>query len=164
MSEGALGCSADTLRGPRLSRFLGEAVGEVLETMFFVENQGPAAGSGPPEELFEARVSFEGGPSGTLRLRVTRRAAQTLAADFFGEDSLEPPGSRVREVVSELANMICGSLLSRVDGEATLRLAASAATSTTGDVIENPGDAIGYRVDLPNGALGVVLAMNGAVT
>ena len=45
------------------------------------------------------------------------------AADFLGVDEGELTGHQVGEVVCELANMICGSVLSRMESAATFRIA-----------------------------------------
>jgi len=145
-----------------LSEPLREAVDEVLETMFFVEDGGRSAVGRPPEELIEARLSFEGGPSGSFRLRITDGAANALAADFLGEDAPELTAARIAEVIAELANMICGGFLSRVAGEATtFRLSVPSAVTVTGGVVEAQEDGLAYRVELPDGALGVALRVDG---
>jgi CheY-specific phosphatase CheX len=67
-------------------------------------------------------LAFEGLPSGTLTLRVSSAAARQIAADFLGEDACGLSFAKVEEVARELANMICGSVLSRVESTATFRL------------------------------------------
>src|SRR4051794_38968597 len=112
------GCRlTDTL----LDAALQESVDEVLEKMFFVRSLGDVASTADEPECI-ARLSFEGEPSGWLALRVTAHAARSVAADFLGEDEGELSDGQVGEVVCELANMICGSLLSRVERNATFRL------------------------------------------
>jgi len=145
-----------------LSEPLREAVDEVLETMFFVEDGGRSAVGRPPEELIEARLNFEGGPSGSFRLRITDGATKTLAADFLGEDAPELTATRIAEVVSELANMICGAFLSRVAGEeTTFRLSPPSAVPLRARVVEAQEDGLAYSVELPDGALGVALRVYG---
>ena len=103
---------------------LRDAVQEVLEKMFFVEpiEEPPVEAASPNGEL-AVRLAFEGLPSGTLTLRVSNSAARQIAADFLGEDESGLSPAKVEEVVRELANMICGSVLSRVESTATFRLA-----------------------------------------
>jgi len=148
--------------GSALSVSLREAVDEVLETMFFVQNEGQAVEDRPIEELVASRVDFEGSPSGMLSLRITLQAAQGMAADFLGQESSELPPGRTTEVVSELANMICGAVLSRVESETTFRLSPPRTTIETGDVLTGCGDAIVCRVQLPDGALSVSFVYHGA--
>ena len=103
---------------------LAAAAAEVLETMFFTGVYGPAqAGAYPAEPYVSARVGFEGTPSGTLTLSVSETAAGTLAANFLApEDDGPLPAAQLGGVVCELANMICGTLLSHVKAEEQFRL------------------------------------------
>ena len=97
---------------------LKQAVHEVLETMFFVrqidDSVGPAAS--PESDLF-VQLHFEGSPGGQLTLSLGRDAARAIAADFLGSEEDELSGRQVEEVACELANMICGSVLSRTESE-----------------------------------------------
>jgi CheY-specific phosphatase CheX len=95
------------------------AAGDVLETMFF----SPVVGEATPETshaepALTARLSFSGGRSGSFAVRVSAGAANAIAANFLGEDTDVPEPNQVRDVICELANMICGSVLSRLDREA----------------------------------------------
>jgi CheY-specific phosphatase CheX len=104
---------------------LRESVEEVLEKMFFVEAiEEPSLEAGSPDAEIAVRLTFEGSPSGALTLRVTSAAARRFAADFLGEDEALLSPAQVGEVSCELANMICGSVLSRVESAATFRLAS----------------------------------------
>ena len=148
-----------------LSCSLREAVDEVLETMFFVQGEGPVVPGRPAEELIAAQVEFEGTPPGTLCLRISRRAAHAMAADFLGEDLGELPPARTLEVISELANMICGSVLSRVESQTTFRLSTPSATLEVGDLAPSPSSGASvYQVELPGGALSLMLRVDGAGT
>lgn len=140
---------------------LREAVDEVLETMFFTQTEGPADPDRPPEELIVARVDFEGNPPGTLRLRITRQAACRMAADFLGEEECELAAARITEVVAELANMICGSVLSRVESETPFRLSPPAVAAAIGPVAEPGAAGIEYQAQLPGGALRVMFQEGG---
>jgi CheY-specific phosphatase CheX len=110
-----------------LSEALWVAVTEVLEKMFFidtaeVEAEGGLSVSG--EDGINARLTFEGVPPGCLWLRLTSGAARSLAADFLGEEASELSGQKIEEVIGELANMLCGSVLTRVESTTDFRLAA----------------------------------------
>jgi CheY-specific phosphatase CheX len=152
------------MTGALLSSTLGEAVNEVLETMFFVDTEEQPFLDRPQEDLIEARLRFEGGPSGSLRLRINNGAARTLAADFLGEDAPEVSAARTQEVVTELANMICGCFLSRIAGEeTTFRLSAPSANNLASGLNEAFGEGLVYRFALPDGGIAVILQVDGEV-
>ncbi len=137
---------------------LAEAVEEVLEKMFFaraladpspVQNQ---SGSG-----LGARVAFEGMRAGTLTLRIDAAAARSIAADFLGEDDDMVSGRQIKDVICELTNIVCGSVLSRLDTTADFRL--------EDPVLVTPGAASEERckpaeaISLDKGSLSVVLKL-----
>jgi len=105
---------------------LAEAAAEVLETMFFTPVGGAIdPGHSPAEPRLAARLCFEGTPSGALTLSVSESAVCALSANFLApEDGEQLPGPQLGGVVCELANMICGSLLSRVSSEEHFRLSS----------------------------------------
>lgn len=109
-----------------------EGVNTVLETMFFSAPLGPAEpefGDG----VLKARLVFRGRPGGTLSLSVSAPGARMLAADFLGEDAETMAESAPGEVVCELANMICGRLLSQLENRETFQL-------ETPELVVAPGD------------------------
>lgn len=103
-----------------LETVLAECTEAVLEQMFFVRafNGSPHS---PPQEL-AVQVAFSGQPSGCLVLRIGAAAARSIAADFLGEEECVLSLRQVTEVICELANIICGSVLSRVESDTTFRL------------------------------------------
>jgi len=105
---------------------LAEAAAEVLETMFFTAVCGVAE---PDQSVAEPHVAaclgFEGTPSGALTLSVSESTVRALAANFLAPDEDDPLlAPQLGGVVCELANMICGSLLSRVSSEEHFRLSS----------------------------------------
>jgi CheY-specific phosphatase CheX len=107
---------------------LHDAVVEVLEKMFFIEATEPETTEPEANEPGAApsvlvQLSFDGDPAGVFRLSAAPAAAVRIAADFLGEDADSVTPDHVGEVVRELANMICGSVLSRIESRATFRLA-----------------------------------------
>jgi CheY-specific phosphatase CheX len=105
-------------------RALEEAVLEVLETMCFeFPVAEPEPGGAPAEEAVRAVARFEGSLRGKLHVALTGEAARRLAASFLG---LEEDGVGEQEVLlmaSELANMLCGATLSRLEPHGRLRIA-----------------------------------------
>ena len=108
-------------------------VDTVLETMFFSTPLGPAE----PETgaaVREARVAFHGRPSGALGVRLSAASARILAAGFLGEEEESLTESQPGEVVCELANMLCGSLVSKLESEESFDLAAPELVDAGSDV------------------------------
>jgi CheY-specific phosphatase CheX len=146
------------------------ATGDVLEQMFFAGCLGelPADQIGDP--AIAVRMAFDGERRGVLALRISTAAARTLASDFLGADTEDGPDeAQVREVVKELANMICGHALSTLE-RSPLRLAAPRIVPADDFVLPTAGlptdvlptadllTAGGYRsFDLGNGGLTVAL-------
>ncbi|HEY7392072.1 MAG TPA: chemotaxis protein CheX [Bryobacteraceae bacterium] len=109
-----------------LERALTECTEQVLEQMFFVQpveepvpQQSPQAGD---SSHISVDVGFSGEPSGRLLLRISKPAARSIAADFLAEDEAVLSEQQVGEVICELANIICGSVLTRVESRTSFRL------------------------------------------
>jgi CheY-specific phosphatase CheX len=109
----------------RVEHCLRESVEEVLETMFFltVEQEVEWAEVCEKEHLF-AEMDFQGAAEGRLELAVSADLAPMLAGGFFGKDESELSEAEVRGVVCELANMLCGSVLSRLESGSLFALGA----------------------------------------
>ena len=138
-----------------LDRVLRESLVDVLEKMFFVsilDEPSDAATPPVPDEI-AVRLSFEGKPSGSLMVQLDRSVARSIAADFLGAETGELSDSQVGEVMCELANMICGSVLSRVEGAVTFRLGAPAIVATG----PPPAGAVVYSVPLGPAAITVAM-------
>src|SRR5260370_27293509 len=102
-----------------------DCVTTILEKMFFAcvfgESES-AAISGAP--LIGAWVAFDGPLRGKLAIALESDLAKTLAADFLGLSSVEELDSaKAEEIIGELANMVCGATLSRIDDDALFSLA-----------------------------------------
>lgn len=122
------------------------AMKDVLERMFFLDAVNASAGARHPGPTLDARLRFQGAPSGLLFLSVPLDAARVIACDFLG---LEPGGlsdAQLGEVVCEMANMICGSVLSRVEGSAGFRLQSPEIVSGA-----NAACAVAAGAELENG-------------
>ena len=99
------------------NRALGDAVREVLETMFFACVYDEIA-SGEEAGRIQARLPFAGGRQGEFRLGISPGAARTIAAGFLGvEDENEIGAAQIGDVVCEVANIVCGSVLSRLGAD-----------------------------------------------
>lgn len=119
-----------TLEGdPEASQTADRVAADVLETMFFTEAE-PAAcehdwlGAAPT-----ARMRFSGSHRGEMLLGVSVGAADPIAASFLGLEAAELTDAQRGQVIQELANILCGALLSRLWPESTLALASPELTS-----------------------------------
>lgn len=141
---------------------LHEAIQNVLERMFFIE----ALEDFDPDALdtepgVEARLAFEGEPPGWFALRLTAVAARSISADFLGTDESEVSEQQVEAVVCELANMICGSMLSQVESTATFRLGPPRITRAE-DRVERSAYTTVHSVRIASGVLTAVLTLEGS--
>lgn len=120
----------------RIRELIPPLVSEILETMFFCEAEleaVTAAGETSEHSLefvddedpvYRIVIDFQGSPSGRFWLRVTANAAKSLAADFLGVDRDDVDEARSLQTAFELGNMICGSVVSRVESQAAFALTA----------------------------------------
>lgn len=116
-----------------LDKALSESAEEVLETMFFATVIGEASATEPiPPDSAAARLAFRGKPSGVFTVAACPSAARSLAAAFLALDEDEVAQERAREVVCELANMICGSVLSRLEPDELFELEHPEPVAVTG--------------------------------
>lgn len=142
-----------------LVRVLQISTEEVLETMFFTSlvEEGMPGDSAATEPVTTPSVSsslnFRGTPSGVFQVDLALPAAQSLAANFVGDE--EPLSeTKVGEVVCELANMLCGSVLSRVGSESSFDLSHPELVSRLTE-----GASARRSFDLPEGTLTVAVQL-----
>ena len=145
-----------------LDQLLLGAVEAVLETMFFAAPLGPAepeTGAG----VRRVRLAFRGAPSGTLEVRLSEASARLLAAGFLGEDEEALTDSQPGEVVCELANMLCGSFVSGLEGEENFELGSPelAAGGEEAAEAETP-PSVRQSYQLENGVLTVTVHLEAA--
>ncbi len=111
------------MRDDKFVQLLSESVGEVLENMFFTGVFDEDASNLDGEiSLVAARLSFRGTPSGEFGIRTKPETVQKLSASFLGEDESSISQSQGGEVLCELANMMCGSFLSRLEKDGRFEL------------------------------------------
>lgn len=106
---------------------LASAVEEVLETMCFASVLASAGGNVPPEAdvgspVITAALHFHGSSSGEFRVGVPLKLARVVGGSFLGREETEVSDAQAEEVVFELGNMICGSVLSRLESKATFQI------------------------------------------
>lgn len=148
-----------------LSDALREASSDVLERMFFIECLSDLREFVPEPEVV-AGLTFDGDPAGELELKISASAARSVSADFLATDEADLSEQEIHDVVCELANMICGSALSRVESAATFRLSTprimdsardiatlSEAAASASDPFFEVGDSAIHAVELGSGRL-----------
>jgi CheY-specific phosphatase CheX len=109
---------------PAVRQALEEAVLEVLETMCFeFPIDEPFPGGPPGDNAVQAVARFDGTIRGALRVALTGQAAKRLAAAFLGLEEDQIGGPETLQMASELANMLCGATMSRLEPHGRLRIA-----------------------------------------
>jgi CheY-specific phosphatase CheX len=88
------------------------ATGDALETMCFFGVMGPLDQLPVGEEQISAKLTFQGDANGAFHSTLSSPAAWAIAANFLGEEPADISLPQMEAVVCELANMICGSVLS----------------------------------------------------
>lgn len=113
---------------------IAEAFSEVLETMFFSSpmdagSEG-ALGDAPVTASLLVTSDQTSCPprSGEFTISMPLETARCVGAGFLGCDESEVADPEAGEVLCELANMICGSVLSRLDSETIYHLSHPALT------------------------------------
>lgn len=99
------------------------SAGEVLEAMCFISSEGIAeeAARVSPEWIC-GELDFFGYVSGSFGIAVPPSTAATIAVNFLGEDESTSSTEQTMEVVCELTNMICGTLLAQLDSKSVFTL------------------------------------------
>ncbi len=104
-----------TMAVQAMERALDTAVIETLETMFFASavpvDSAPHHATGTIRTVIE----FRGDAEGIVEVSLTRDKACELAANFLGLDTADVSDAQVESVCGELANMVCGAMVSIAD-------------------------------------------------
>jgi CheY-specific phosphatase CheX len=132
---------------------------DVLESMYFTSVMGlsevPLSGAG-----WIASLEFKGELSGIFTLRMTRETACLLAANFFGEEESEvaelESETAIGDMVGEMANMICGSVLSRMETETHFKL-SHPAVETSSDLMQGMDRGLHQLLETDGGVLALCL-------
>jgi CheY-specific phosphatase CheX len=109
-----------------LKPFMESAVAEVLESMCFISSNGEAmdeVDSSHPDWI-RGELDFSGSPGGTFGIGVPPATAAAIAANFLGEDEADLSAEQTVEVVCELTNMVCGTLLAHLDSKQAFTLSS----------------------------------------
>jgi CheY-specific phosphatase CheX len=116
--------------------------------MFFLEGLPEAPEPPVQTGTVTVHLTFDGDPPGCFEMRLARPAANAIAADFLGEDAGSLTDEQSADVTLELANMICGAVLSRIESRAAFRLGTPQIVS---DDRAKPGSASETRYTVETG-------------
>jgi CheY-specific phosphatase CheX len=97
-----------------LNGLLTQVAEDVLENMFFSGVMGEMEGEAGGERL-SARVTFSGSSAGELGVSAPPSTVALLAAGFLGAEDDNVTEVQARAVVGELANVLCGAVLGRLN-------------------------------------------------
>jgi len=126
---------------------LDSVVSDVLETMFFSGVFGPGTQTDGPH--LAARVSFTGSHQGALEVAATEATARALAGSFLGVMEDEVPEGQAPALLGEMANVLCGAVLGRMEPQGRFLIAPPEAASG-----EDPGG-VKHVFELAEGWLSV---------
>jgi CheY-specific phosphatase CheX len=102
---------------------LKEAAQFVLEAMFFAESEPVAAPDSPQPGQISVHVSFQGECRGNLAIAMPESYGRAMTASFEGLPDIDNiPAVAVGQVAAELANMICGATLARLNRDGLFTL------------------------------------------
>jgi len=133
------------------------AVNETMEAMFFDAAEPISDSWSGGEDLVTVCLWFHDAVDGEFMLATPLATAVTLAASFMGVDTAEVERRDAEQIVCELANIICGSALSRLEPSSELRLSPPVLTPRACA----PGDEATYqRYQLLDGCLAVSLRLD----
>jgi hypothetical protein len=151
--------AASAVVDPDFHGVLSRVGAEVLETMFFAEAVSTGCDHSWLSSSCSAQLGFEGSHSGDFRLSVSPPAAESIASAFLGLDPEEVTETQRSQVLLELANILCGSVLSHFWPESDLSLLEPECFSA-----EAPLEGEVHQCFLmPEGMLAVSIHLSGAV-
>lgn len=99
------------------------AVNQAMEAMFFdAAAPVPDCGHGEAPDCITVCLWFHDAVDGEFMLTTPLATATALAANFMGLEPDDVDRSQAEQIVCELANIVCGSALSRLEPSTELRL------------------------------------------
>ncbi|HTW65267.1 MAG TPA: chemotaxis protein CheX [Bryobacteraceae bacterium] len=146
---------------PAAGDMIQHVAAEVLETMFFTEAEPVECDHVWLEIAPCAQIRFDGSHSGEMVLGVSAEAAEPIAASFLGLDPMELTDAQRGQVLQELANILCGAMVSHLWPESKLALASPELTGWQ----EWLSQGVLHRCfALPEGMLAISIRLLGAPT
>jgi len=137
---------------------LKETAKDVFENLVFMLHQ-PEMDPGDAKPEIQAAVHFKGPFSGTLRIAVPKTILAELVANMMGEES--PTEAQGMDALGELANVICGNVISRIAGpERIFDLETPRVVPVGAGADAGPGKTIASRLVLEKGCAEIVLSLD----
>ena len=143
---------------PDFAGTLSRVGAEVLETMFFDEAVAAPCEHGWIPSAASVRLPFEGSHCGEFLLSVAPEVARSIAPAFLGIELEEVTEGQSSQVLLELANILCGSVLSHLWPDSDLRLGGPEPIQADGPI----EDSLHECFRLTEGMLSVSIRVCGA--
>jgi len=130
-----------------------------LEVMFFTAAVAPAESfERMPEDAIRARVDFLSEPSGYLEAAASRHTASRLAANMAGVELDELDQEQPEQTVCELANIVCGYVLSKSEQERGFKLLEPRLIASPGRQ-EDPARLVRKRIETECGSIWLAISL-----
>ena len=142
-----------------------DACSEVLDSMYFTTTLGSGPRDAMPECLPDGQpplifgLGFTGDVSGRFGVHLEQTTARTLSANFLGQEEADISAGELAEVVGELANMLCGSIVSRIEEKSKFVLSHPEPSLIPFFSSEN--DVLIYAMDTDSGFITIWILVEG---
>jgi CheY-specific phosphatase CheX len=117
---------------------------------------GPESGT---DVAMTFSIRFDGDISGRFGLHLQQNTARNLAANFLGEAEADVSPAEIGEVIGELTNMLCGSVMSRVEGKHSFALSPPRPSSITSP--DNSESMAVSKLEIESGVVTIWIAIEG---
>jgi len=153
------------MKASEFAGLISECCSEVLDAMYFTTVLDSQLKESMPEaepdeaDSLSFDLQFVGHISGHFGLHLAQATARNLAANFLGEEETDISSAEAGEVAGELSNMLCGSVMSRVEGDDKFVLSHPEPCNFV--VRAGVDDVLISRLDTDNGAITVWVVIDG---
>lgn len=144
----------------QLSAALSAETEQVLETMFFMTVVSHSESA--PEVALPvcAHLEFRGEPSGSFGVNLSEPAARVLAANFLGDEPEAVSAEQIKDVICELANILCGAAVTRIHGDNLFELTSPDLQARERASAAAAASAVSRTFDVGDGLIQVYLQVN----
>lgn len=122
------------MKTEEVNEYLGTSLNEVLESMFYLSADGEVESPAEiPEDWMMRQLHFSGPANGWFGIGAEAPTARLIASNFLGQEPEELSDEQVGDILGEVANMVCGSVLGHSASKQAFTLSAPRAMERTGD-------------------------------